>query len=68
MMARITAWVEKSLGKRIQGHILNGRSEGVLRVMAVLKTHVTWNAKIKVVTRCAGDEAFLWELCETWLA
>jgi hypothetical protein len=64
MVARVTAWLEKSLGKRIQDHIFNSRSKGVLWVVAMLKTHVTWNTEIKVITGSASDEALLGKLCE----
>jgi hypothetical protein len=68
VVARVAAWLKKSLGKRIQGHIFNSRSKGMLWVVAMLKTHMTWNAEIKVITGSASDKAFLGKLCDTWLA
>ena len=65
VVARVAAWLEKSLGKRIQGHIFNSRSKGMLWVVAMLKTHVTRNAEIKIITGSASDKAFLGKLCET---
>lgn len=62
MVARVAAWLEKSLGKRIQGHIFNSRSKGMLWVVAMLKTHVTRNAEIKIITGSASDKAFLGKL------
>jgi len=64
VVARVAARLKKSLGKRIQGHIFNSRSKGMLWVVAMLETHVTWNAEIKVITCSASDKAFLGKLCE----
>lgn len=36
----------------------------MLWVVAMLETHVTWNAEIKVITCSASDKAFLGKLCE----
>ena len=68
MVACIAAWLKKSLGERIQGHVLHSSSKGMLWVVAMLEAYVTWNTKIKVITHSAGDKAFFGEFCKTWLA
>ena len=65
MVARVAAWLKKSLGKGIQGHVFNSRGKGMLWVVAMLKAYVTWNAEIKVITGSASNKAFLGKLCET---
>jgi len=62
MVARIAARLEKSLCKRIQGHVFNSRGKGMLWIVAMLKTHVTRNTEIKVITGSASDKAFLGKL------
>jgi hypothetical protein len=37
----------------------------MLWVVAMLKAHVTWDAKVKVITRSASDKAFLGKLYKT---
>jgi len=64
VVARVAAWLKKSLGKRIQDHIFNSRNKGMFWVVAMLKTHVTWNAEIKIITGRTSYKAFLGKLCE----
>lgn len=56
VMARVAAWLKKSPGKRIQGHIFNSRSESMLGVMAMLESDMAWNAEVKIITGSACDK------------
>lgn len=61
LVTGIAAWLEKSLGERIKLSILDSCSEGMLWVVAVGKASMACNAKVKVITSCAGDKVVFWE-------
>lgn len=64
IMACITSGFEKSACKCIEWGVFDGGDKRMLRVMAMLKCNMTWDAKIEILTSCAGDKIFLWEFCQ----
>lgn len=61
MMACIASRLKESLSKGTQVHIFNGWGESMFWVMTMLEADVTWNTEVKVITRSAGNKAFLRE-------